>query len=179
MKFKTLAMLSLSILSFSTAVMASDVKLPESVLKAHIIACPEFIGERAEFLTIEEFKLPQSEYSSTTNTLYVVGCEMYAYNSMGMAYIYNKTYGSLEQVAVAEVLAEGDISATTRLMGVGYDEATQTLGTFQKGRGVGDCGSSFSYKYNSRLEKFVLTEARVKESCDGEFDAEWPIVYKK
>jgi hypothetical protein len=63
-------------------------------------------------------------------------------------------------------------------MGGGFDPETNLLGTFQKGRGVGDCGSAAEYKYNPENQNFVLIEARLKDTCDGE-DSDWPIVYKK
>ena len=156
-----------------------DVKtIPAEILNLHIAQCPEFQGERAEMLTSEVFELPKSEYSSTTNELYVMGCDLYAYNSMGKAYIFNATYKSVTPVSVADVTGDGSIFATSDLMGVGYEPETLTLSTWQKGRGIGDCGSAISYTYDSRFEKFMLTEARVKDQCDGE-ETDWPIVYKK
>ncbi len=156
-----------------------DVKtLPAEVLNLHVAQCPEFQGERSDMMSLEVFELPKSEYSSTTNELFVLGCDIYAYNSMGKAYIYNATYKTVTPVAVADVMGDGSLTATSDLMGVGYEPETLTLSTFQKGRGIGDCGSSISYTYNATYEKFILSEARVKDQCDGE-DTEWPIVYKK
>lgn len=159
--------------------MIEDVKaIPTEILNLHNAQCPEFQGERAEMMISEVFELPKSEYSSTTNELFVLGCDMYAYNSMRKAYIYNATYKSVTPVAVADVMGDGSITATSDLMGVGYEPETLTLSTFQKGRGMGDCGSAITYTYNTTFEKFMLTEARVKDQCDGE-ETDWSIVYKK
>lgn len=105
-------------------------ELPTGLVDLHAKSCPEFI-ENGLYVDIQ--KLPKGPDYEANNTLYVMGCEMYAYN---------------------------------------------TLGTFQKGRGMGDCGSSASYSWDSRNEKFVLEEARVKIECDGEY-TDWPVVYKK
>ena len=178
MKMKSLMALALTLSTIS--VFASEVeisKIPADILARHKAACPEFATEDGKYLQRERYKLPGSEYSPEPRTLYVLGCEMYAYNSSERAYI-ETPYEAID-VSIAEVLGDGSIVATNNLMGAGFDEATQTLGTFQKGRGIGDCGSAASYKYSPENEKFVLVEARVKDSCDGEVESEWPIVYKK
>ena len=101
---------------------------------------------------------------------------MYAYNSLEKAYIVNDY--ETKQVSVAEVSTDGSIFATNDLMGAGFDAATNTLGTFVKGRGMGDCGATATYGYNVNEQKFYLMEARVKDACDGE-ETDWPVVYKK
>jgi hypothetical protein len=177
---KALILLSLSLTMFN--VFATDVKIediPKSVLDRHVMSCAEFNSERGEWLSKEVFELPKGEYSGTSapNKLFVLGCEMYAYNSMAKAYILN-AYGDVYDVAITELLNDGSLSATTFLMGAGYDPDSQTLGTFVKGRGMGDCGSTATYKYNANSDRFVLVEQRSKEECDGE-DTDWPVVYPK
>ncbi|QDK42112.1 hypothetical protein DOM21_11765 [Bacteriovorax stolpii] len=174
MKMKSLFALALT-LSAVTA-FAGEITIPKEVLDRHTNACPEFASN--EYLQREAYQLPGSEYSPKGATLYVLGCEMYAYNSLEKAYIVSP-WGEVTNVAVAEVAADGSIMATSDLMGAGYDAETKTLGTFQKGRGMGDCGSSATYQYSPENQRFVLIEARVKDSCDGEFESEWPVVYKK
>lgn len=171
-KFVFALMLTISALS----AFAADITIPKEVLDRHTAACPEFAT--TEWMQREVYKLPGTEYAPAGKTLYVLGCEMYAYNSLEKAYIVSPS-GEVTDVIVADVSADGSIMATADLMGAGYESETQTLGTFQKGRGIGDCGSSATYKYDPRNEKFVLLEARVKDSCDGEIETDWPIVYKK
>lgn len=177
---KTLILLSLSLTMFN--VFATDVKIediPKSVLDRHVLACAEFNSERGEWLSKEVFELPKGEYTGTSapNKLYVLGCEMYAYNSMARAYILN-SYGEVNDVSVAEFNSDGSIGATTSLMGAGYTPEDQTLGTFSKGRGIGDCGAAATYKYNANSERFVLVEQRLKEECDGE-ETDWPVIFPK
>lgn len=166
MKFLLALFLTLS----TVGAFASEVSIPKEVLDRHSAACSEFSSN--EYLQREVYKL------SDSSTLYILGCEMYAYNTMEKAYILT-SWGELTDVAVAEVLADGSIVATNDLMGTGYEESTKTLITFQKGRGMGDCGSTATYVYSSESARFVLTEARFKEACDDDVEAEWPIVYKK
>jgi hypothetical protein len=154
------------------------VDLPKSVKDLHSISCPDYFTKEAagDWVQSDEYKLPGSVYSKEGATLYVLGCEMYAYNSLVKAYIVDAYETKI--VSVAEVMTDGSITATNNLMGGGFDPETNLLGTFQKGRGVGDCGSAAEYKYNPENQNFVLIEARLKDTCDGE-DSDWPIVYKK
>lgn len=178
MKMKTILAIALT---FSTVTAFADeaspvLSIPQSVLDLHITACPEFTKEEGKWLQRESYKLPKGEYSSEGPTLYVLGCEMFAYNSLEKAYLVDAYSTTL--VSVAEVMTDGSIVATSDLMGAGFNPADNTLGTFQKGRGMADCGSSASYEYKPEYSKFVLIEARIKDSCDGE-ETDWPIVYKK
>jgi hypothetical protein len=172
---KTLLALSFA-LSFSS-VFADTFEIPKDILDRHVKACPEFTEPgRGEYLTREKYTLPGSEYSKESRTLYLLGCEMYAYNSREKAYIVTP-YETID-VSVAEIDGKGSITATDDLMGAGFDQDTLTLGTFQLGRGMGDCGSAASYKYDPMYERFILVEARLKEECDGQ-ETDWPIIYKK
>lgn len=178
MKIKTILAMALALSTMSVFAAEEVVVVPQSVLDIHTKACPEYAEREASgYVQKEAFQLPKSEYSSKGPTLYLLSCEMYAYNSLEKAYIVDDYSTTL--VSVAEVSPTGSIFATNDLMGAGFDAATNTLGTFSKGRGVGDCGQSAIYTYDVREQKFALTEARNKQECDGDFDAEWPIVYKK
>jgi len=164
---------------FSVGAFAAEVQLPKALLDRHVQACPKFQGEQGSYLTSEVFELPMRSDSSAPapNKLFVLGCEMYAYNSMAKAYIVD-SYGEITDVAVTEVEADGNFTATTSLMGAGYDSAGQELGTFVKGRGIGDCGMTATYKYNIESGRFVLVEQRLKMECDGS-DSDWPVVFPK
>ncbi|MGZ3788277.1 MAG: DUF1176 domain-containing protein, partial [Bacteriovorax sp.] len=122
--------------------------------------------------------LPKLQDSSSTKKLYILGCEMYAYNTMEKAYILDAN-NDITDVYVADIDKDLAITATSSLMGTYYDEASKTLGTFQKGRGIGDCGAASSYLYSPTYEKFILMEARIKDHCDGDVEGEWPVVYSK
>lgn len=167
-------------LSYLTLVRASENPpvIPAKLVAHHTAICPEFSTEYGKYYMRGEYSLPKSKYTKSPKTLYILGCEMYAYNSLEKAYILD-AYGAITEVYVAAIDHTRSITATSDLMGAGYDEETYTLGTFQKGRGIGDCGSATTYVYNPEEEKFILMEARLKMNCDGDIEAEWPVIYSK
>lgn len=168
------------LMTLSLPLLANETKIeiPKALKERHALACPEVTTERGEWMQNSVYDLPSMSGVKSINKLYVLGCEMYAYNSLERAYIVN-SYGDITDVAVTEVDSEGNFGATTNLMGAGYDEGSQTLGTFSKGRGIGDCGASALYKYSVDSERFVLVEQRLKLECDMDVEAEWPIVFPK
>ncbi len=165
------------LLLFSTALYA-DVTIPQKLIDHHTAVCSDFGTEDGKYLLRAAYKLPKSPNSESIKTLYVLGCQMYAYNSLEKAYILDSEE-NITDVYVVEIDEERSLTATNDLMGSDYDEASNTLGTFQKGRGIGDCGSTATYTYSSEVEKFILVQARLKNHCDGDVESEWPVVYSK
>lgn len=156
-----------------------NANIPKAVLDRHVLACPEFAEEeRGKWMTREIHELKRDNFTSSGNKLVLLGCELYAYNSRERAYIVT-SYGDITDVAVTEVDQNGNFVATADLMGAGFDPQTQTLGTFVKGRGVGDCGQSATYKYSSESDRFILVEQRLKMECDGDPESDWPVVFPK
>ena len=54
------------------------------------------------------------------------------------------------------------------LVNADWDEATQTISSYAKGRGVGDCGSSESFVWDGDM--FRLTSATAMDECRGSID---------
>lgn len=52
---------------------------------------------------------------------------------------------------------------------------SQTITNFTKFRGLGDCGSSSSYKLDG--DRLVLQEFRAKYECDGKYVQDFPVIY--
>jgi hypothetical protein len=50
----------------------------------------------------------------------------------------------------------------------GWDPKTRLLGSYEKGRGLGDCGSAESYAWDGR--RFRLIEATTMGECRGSHD---------
>ena len=179
MKLRLILSALLSLAAFSAfGADQSTIQIPKAVLDRHNASCPDFSSEQGQYLMKEVYTLPAGEYSKTPKSLYILGCELYAYNSRELAYIVD-SYGDITNVAVSEVATDRSITATSDLMGTAFDQAGLMLSTYSKGRGVGDCGSSAAYKYDANSEKFVLLEARLKEQCDGDVESDWPVVYSK
>lgn len=166
---KSLLTILLSLGAFSAFADVNASKLPPNLLRHHQELCPEFDPSDSSSISINTL--------NGTAAFYLLTCERYAYNSLEKGYIIDN-YGAINDVSVANVLADGSIIGTSDLMGATFDEKSLVLDTFYKGRGIGDCGSSSTYVYDLTRGKFVLTEARVKDSCDGEI-TDWPVVYKK
>lgn len=175
---KSAFLVFVSVLTLSSTAFSSEqtLSLPSGLKERHVAACPEFGTEDGRWFQRSVSVLPQSEHSKQINTLYVLGCEVYAYNSLERAYIVSED-GTITDVWVTEIDHEGKLTATKDLMGAGYDEETQHLYTFVKGRGIGDCGAASSYHYSAEDQKFFLREARIKNQCDGDFESDWPVVY--
>lgn len=167
MKMKIIISLAMAMTSLS-AMARTDV-IPNAVLEMHLVTCKNISTKPGEMF-YEVHKLTDG------GTFYILGCETYAYNTMEKAYIVDRS-NTLSAVSVAEILDDGSIGSTTRLMGAAFDASTETLVTYSKGRQMGDCGSSATYKYNNTYDTFTLVEARLKK-CDG-VDSDWPIVYKR
>ncbi|MBC7540866.1 MAG: DUF1176 domain-containing protein [Bacteriovorax sp.] len=156
----------------------TPIQIPKAVLDRHNASCPEFSSEQGKYMTKEVYTLPKGEYSQSLKSLYILGCELFAYNSMEKAYIVD-SYGDIANVVVAEVVFDKSITATSDLMGTSFDQASLMLSTYSKGRGMGDCGSSAAYQYDANYQNFFLLEARLKNNCDGDMESQWPVVYSK
>jgi hypothetical protein len=63
------------------------------------------------------------------------------------------------------------LASTYQLSAPDYNGKTKILGSFHKGRGVGDCGSSGEWRWNGK--DFELKRYWNKDQCDGQvFDTE-------
>lgn len=60
------------------------------------------------------------------------------------------------------------------MINAGWEPATQTLGSFSKSRGIGDCGEALAYVWDGAT--FRLSEAMGMEQCRGSMD--WMTLWK-
>lgn len=161
-------LLSLLVLA-STSNVFAELAVPQEVASLHKTLCSDIEEDQ---IYVESMDLGHGK------KLYLLTCELYAYNQSVRGYI-TSSYAALEPLSIVEIDTNGKFSATTNLMGAELDQETKSISTFQKGRGIGDCGSSATYVYDSEIEQFTLKEYRLKNECDGEFEAEWPIIFPK
>lgn len=105
-------------------------------------------------------------------TLYVIPCFSGAYNFGSKVYV-DTGYG-YEQQYFADYSSRYGWMGTPFLVNVYYDPETKTLSTFNKGRGLGDCGSAGQWRWLDYA--FRLETLNVKDECDHDFDqdAEMP-----
>ena len=57
-----------------------------------------------------------------------------------------------------------------------FDEKTMTLSSFQKGRGIGDCGGEERWVWDGKI--FRLAELRMMSECRGVPLDDWPTLYR-
>lgn len=90
---------------------------------------------------------------------------------------------SFDRLSLPVMLAEGP-AVEMMVYNIAYDPATQTMESFFRGRGLGDCGSFMRWKMHESGygPGFVLVEQREKGACDGDYaggpqnwPARWPL----
>ena len=109
-------------------------------------------------------------------TLYVIVCEVFAYNATFALYVASKgDAANAERLSFAEPSKELGWSGTTTLYNVTFDAAARTLKALYKGRGVGDCGTAGVWRWTAA--GFKLIEYRAKPGCNGKAGV-WPVIYR-
>ncbi len=58
----------------------------------------------------------------------------------------------------------------------GFDAATQTLSTFNKGRGIGDCGFASDWAWDGKAFQLILSKSM--PDCHGVAADDWPTVWR-
>ena len=110
--------------------------------------------------------------------LVLLNCGAGAYNASAAAYIGERDGAGKWAFDPAAFdysptrLAEGGNIAL--LVNATWDSAAQTLSSFSKGRGIGDCGTSEDYVWDGA--SFRLVKARVMDQCRGSTD--WIAVWR-
>src|SRR5579863_1121549 len=74
-------------------------------------------------------------------------CEMGAYNEVTVFFLGDEYGGSRKRLTFEEPVGS-DPPKDDLLENVAFDAKTQTLSSFAKGRGIGDCGSEASWVWD-------------------------------
>jgi hypothetical protein len=74
-----------------------------------------------------------------------------------------------------EIATKSDNGVETNI-NPGFDEATQTLSLFNKGRGIADCGQASDWVWDGRT--FRLIAAKSMPTCKGVAPGDWPVLYQ-
>lgn len=106
--------------------------------------------------------------------IYFLPCWGGAYNFGWKAYV-EVFEGEFALQAIPEFSPERGWTATTHLVNYGWDPASQSITTFNKGRGLGDCGTSGEWRWDEF--SFRLIEFRSKAECDEGDPGDFPVVY--
>ena len=108
----------------------------------------------------------------TARALVMISCGAGAYNFASAAYIGTETSAGKWQFTPA-TFDYGDALRTTDnsvqlLINADWAAATQTMSSYAKARGPGDCGNAASYLWDG--EKFRLISAQGMDQCRGSLD---------
>ena len=115
--------------------------------------------------------------------LYEFACSLYAYNAATVYYLADD-YGEISKLSFAEPhldikytddegaklrsMAVDGLTATDVLINSSFDQATATLSSFNKWRGIGDAASTGTWKFIEG--QFVLKDYDVDPTTDGEIN---------
>ncbi len=105
----------------------------------------------------------------TSRALVLVSCGGGAYNPTGVAFLGTQRGAdkwTFEQAGFDyEAYQKSEKGALNLLFHPSWNPASQTLSSFAKGRGIGDCGNSAQYIWDG--SKFRLTQATAMSECRG------------
>ncbi|WP_345828510.1 DUF1176 domain-containing protein [Erwinia sp. HDF1-3R] len=115
---------------------------------------------------------------SDQKALLLISCEMGAYNVIDLAFEVTR---SLPYVAKGVTLTlpfvpPSHTEKQLELVNAEYDASSGALLTYNKGRGLGDCGLATRWQYDGR--EFVLADYAEESTCDAwHGSADWPSLW--
>jgi hypothetical protein len=101
-------------------------------------------------------------------------CQVAAYNELNVFFLGDEHAGHLKQLSFEEPPGS-DPPRDDTLMNVGFDAKTQTLTSFAKGRGIGDCGEAASWIWDGKA--FRLASETAMAVCRGVVPDDWPTLF--
>ncbi|QLC25536.1 DUF1176 domain-containing protein [Parasphingopyxis algicola] len=104
--------------------------------------------------------------------LILISCSRGAYNFSDIAFV--RRDGEVQPARFDHVFAWGEARGVPFLVNSHWNPENGTLGTYAKGRGIGDCGTAERFVWDG--EMFRLIERREMNSCRG--SAHWVTVYR-
>ncbi|HRJ68238.1 MAG TPA: DUF1176 domain-containing protein [Beijerinckiaceae bacterium] len=118
---------------------------------------------------------------SPTQVLYAMQCWRAAYNFGAAFYVFKEGPGGGTATRAAfpaafERATQGDVWPTHVLSNAEFDTDALEVTTFHKGRGIGDCGTAYSWRWTGT--KFVPTAAKSMPICRGFIEENWLQLYR-
>ncbi|MGL6160426.1 DUF1176 domain-containing protein [Microbulbifer sp.] len=109
--------------------------------------------------------------------LHIVPCWAGAYNLGSLVFVTGAKGEEPQLVTFDEYLPDGKRTRTEVLVNAAFNPESGVLTSFNKARGIGDCGSMGKWLW--RAGTFQLVEFRARE-CGGEpvESSEWPVLYR-
>lgn len=149
-------------------------KIPDHVDKLHRSS-----SECAEYDKAEHLKNAHvTAKLSATQTLYLLPCFTGAYNFIYRVYVDDTRYSNdLKPSLFASYSDLSGWMGTDTLINASFDPKTKILTAFEKGRGLGDCGSIPSYQWYQYGWRMI--EYRHWGKCDGSrMPEDWPVIFR-
>lgn len=101
-------------------------------------------------------------------------CSMAAYNESSIFFVGDEHAGHMRRIVFPKPPGSSEPS-TDILVNAGFDPKTQTLSSFNKGRGLADCGVSTSWVWNGKA--FALLSENIMPVCQGVGADDWPPLF--
>jgi hypothetical protein len=123
---------------------------------------------------------------SENQALYVIPCGAPGAYNVPFT-VYTQIEDAIEQLQFPAMSPDGP-SVEPYAYNLDYDEKTDTVTSFFKGRGLGDCGNFFKWKFTDGDfgRRIILLKETSKDDCDGKYGdgpeswpQAWPIAVPK
>lgn len=146
---------------------------------------PDFANPESDCGFVEELRFRYGQgfavKISDDTELYVLPCALGgAYNQ---PYALYQVYDGKASEVVLPAMSDDGPTTTSGAVNVDWDQTTRTLTAFDKGRGLGDCGTydKWVLRDDPADVSFALVESRFKDDCDGEGEGPetWPLLWPK
>lgn len=149
------------------------VKVPAAVKMLHLAD-----GECRDFEEEHMVAARVADSLDEHRTFYLLPCYTGAYNVIYRAYVFDKRYpDALKRQLFVGFSEQLGWYGKDTLINAEYDPKTKTLSAFEKGRGLGDCGSLPTYRWQQFAWR--LLQFRNWDKCDGSrLPDQWPVVYE-
>ena len=103
-------------------------------------------------------------------------CDMAAYNEISVFFLGDEHGGHIQPLKLPDFTgATLAPNGAIELVNAGFDPKTQTLSAFDKGRGIGDCGSTASWVWDGKA--FQLLGETLMSDCHMVTTDDWPTLY--
>jgi len=110
--------------------------------------------------------------------LYLLPCFTGAYNVVYRIYVFDKRYPEeLKRSVFAGYSDAAGWYGTDSLINAYFDPGSKILSAFEKGRGLGDCGSIPKFRWSDAGWRMI--ECRYWGKCDGtHMPEDWPVIFR-
>jgi hypothetical protein len=101
-------------------------------------------------------------------------CGMGAYNEVSVFFIGDEQGRNLRRITFPEP-AGSDQAKDDLLINASFDAKTQTMASFSKARGIGDCGSVADWVWDGKA--FAVISEDIMPACRGVVPDDWPPLF--